>query len=310
MARHSQHCIRFSPAVPGEMLGSAEPDGAQIFLGNGGGQHPAGNIVSGDFLQLVRLGVRAASDPLIADSVAVIDHLIMRKLPQGDYWRRYHFDGCGQKADGAAYDGSGKCRCWPLLTGERGHYELAAGRDLQPLIQAMKQSSNEGRMLPEQLWDADDLPQAKMVRGRATGAAMPLCWAHAEYMELVRSRKDDVCFDRVELVYQRYATRKVASQVEMWTFAHQSHRVAKGETLRMITQAAAIVRWSVGGGVESSDVQVQDPAVGCWFVDLATDILAAETRVEFKFQWNRAWEGENFNVLITEVSPIHPPSTS
>lgn len=45
-------------------------------------------------------------------------------------------------------------------------------------------------MLPEQLWDADDLPDGKMKHGDPTGSAMPLCWSHAEYVSLVRSHKE------------------------------------------------------------------------------------------------------------------------
>ena len=64
----------------------------------------------------------------------------------------------------------------------------------------MEGFANEGGMLSEQLWDADDLPEGTMKRGDATGAAMPLCWAHAEYVSLVRSHKDGVCCDRIEPV--------------------------------------------------------------------------------------------------------------
>jgi glucoamylase len=78
-------------------------------------------------------------------------------------------------------------RSWPILTGERGHYELAAGRDPMPFIAAMEKFANAGGMLPEQLWDADDLPERHMKFGGPTGSAMPLCWAHAEYISLVRS---------------------------------------------------------------------------------------------------------------------------
>jgi glucoamylase len=65
----------------------------------------------------------------------------------------------GRKDDGSAFDGTGVGRSWPILTGERGHYELAAGRDPMPFIAAMEKFANAGGMLPEQLWDADDLPK-------------------------------------------------------------------------------------------------------------------------------------------------------
>src|SRR5208337_4029521 len=105
------------------------------------------------------------------------------------------------KVDGSAFDGTGVGRSWPILTGERAHYELAAGRDPLPYITAMEKFANQGGLLTEQLWDDDDLSNGSMRRGMPTGAAMPLCWSHAEYVTLVRSRHDGVVFDRVELAY-------------------------------------------------------------------------------------------------------------
>lgn len=151
-----------------------------ISIANGGGLNPGGNIIGCDFLHLVRLGIRDANDPIAHASIEVIDRVVKRNLPQGPCWRRYNHDGYGQKDDGSAFDGTGVGRSWPVLTGERGHYELAAGRDPMPWIMAMEKFANEGGMITEQLWDADDLPDGSMKRGRPTGAAMPLCWSHAE----------------------------------------------------------------------------------------------------------------------------------
>jgi hypothetical protein len=55
-----------------------------------------------------------------------------------------------------------------------------------PFITAIERFANDGGMITEQLWEADDLPDGQMIRGKPTGAAMPLCWSHAEYIELVR----------------------------------------------------------------------------------------------------------------------------
>ena len=89
---------------------------------------PADAIVSPDALALVRFGLRAADDPRIVDTVKVIDAELRCDLPQGPVWYRYTGDGYGEHADGAPFDGTGHGRPWPLLAGERAHYELAAGR--------------------------------------------------------------------------------------------------------------------------------------------------------------------------------------
>jgi glucoamylase len=292
------HYVRVTPAhldPPGQ---APDPDNAEYLVANGGGRHPARNIVGGDFLQLVRLGVRAADDSLVVDSLAVIDHVLKHNLPQGPGWRRYNHDGYGQKPDGSAYDGTGEGRCWPILTGERAHYELAAGRDPFPLIKTLEGFANEGGMLPEQVWDADDLAAGNLKRGGPTGAAMPLCWAHAEYVSLVRSHKDGVCFDRVEPVYQRYAKERRSSTIEMWTFDHPIMRIGAGNTLRLITPLSATIHWTSSGWMTAHDLEMHDTGVGCWFGQLPTAQLAVGARVDFTFRWGERWEGKNFRVTV------------
>jgi glucoamylase len=89
---------------------------------------PAALIASLDALAFVRFGLRAADDPRILNTVKVIDATLKVETPRGPAWHRYQGDGYGEHADGGPYDGSGVGRAWPLLTGERAHYELAAGR--------------------------------------------------------------------------------------------------------------------------------------------------------------------------------------
>jgi len=298
-----RHYVRLTPADPKQAVASPDPDQAEMNIANGGGKYPARNIVGGDFLHLVRLGVRAADDSLIVDSLAVIDQVIKRDLPQGPCWRRYNHDGYGEKADGSAYDGTGEGRCWPILTGERGHYELAAGRDPLPFIEAMEKFANDGGMLPEQLWDAEDLPEGKMKRGGPTGSAMPLCWSHAEYVSLVRSHKDGVCFDRIEPVYQRYAKAGTSSKIEMWTLVHQLQRIAQGKTFRIITEKAATIHWSIDGWVTANDLETRDAGFGCWFGDLPSAQLSAGTRIVFTLLWQEGWEGQDFEVMIDASIP-------
>jgi glucoamylase len=293
-----KHYIRINPADPEQPAQYCDPDTATIQIANNGGAHPARNVVSADFLELVRLGVRDARDPLMLDSLAVIDRVLKYDLPQGPCWRRYNHDGYGQKDDGSAFDGAGIGRCWPLLTGERGHYELAAGRDSRPFIQALENFANEGGMLPEQVWDADDLPEARMSRGRPTGSAMPLCWTHAEYLTLVRSRKDGVGFDRIEPVYERYVQNRTVSRMEMWTLAHQLQRIPQGKQLRIITATPATVHWSLDGWKTAKDVQTNDTGLGCWFADLPTAGLSSGARIDFTFHWQDRWEGRDFAVEV------------
>jgi hypothetical protein len=85
-------------------------------------------MVSLDALAFVRFGLRAPDDPRIVNTVKVIDATLKVETPRGAAWHRYQGDGYGEHPDGEPFDGRGMGRAWPLLTGERGHYELAAGR--------------------------------------------------------------------------------------------------------------------------------------------------------------------------------------
>ncbi|HEY5911752.1 MAG TPA: glycoside hydrolase family 15 protein [Verrucomicrobiae bacterium] len=293
-----RHFIRLTPAEPGDPGQTAEPDTASIRIANGGGLHPARNVVSGDFLELVRLGVRDALDPLIVDSVAVLDAVLKYDLPQGPGWRRYNHDGYGQKDDGSAFDGTGSGRCWPLLTGERGHYELAAGRDPLAFIRALEQFANEGGMLPEQVWDGEDIPAARMRRGYPTGSAMPLCWAHAEYLSLVRSRQDGVGFDLIPPVKERYASRSNGSRHEVWSFCHQVAQIPRGKILRVITAAPATLVWSGDEWQATHELETRDTGLGCWSADLETARCSPPARIVFTFRWRDKPEDRNFAVEI------------
>jgi len=296
-----RHYLRITPADPKKNHATAAPDTAEIQIANGGGSHPARNVIGGDFLHLVRIGVRPADDPDILASIAVMDRIIKRDLPQGPGWRRYNHDGYGQKPDGEAFDGTGEGRCWPILTGERAHYELAAGRDPMPFVRAMEEFANVGGMLPEQLWDAADLPDGSMKGGGPTGAAMPLCWSHAEYVSLVRSHRDGRCFDRIESVHQRYAKKKSRSTVEIWTFAHRLPRIATGKTLRLILEADALVSWTANDWATTHEVAAtRIDSLDLWFADLPVKKHPEAIKIEFTFFWNEAqrWEGSNESVVL------------
>ncbi len=295
-----RHYIRINPTDPEKPDPHADPNTTMLAVANGGGVHPARNIVGSDFLHLVRLGIRAADDPIVRDSIVVIDRHLKRDLPQGPGWRRYNHDGYGQKDDGTAFDGTGVGRCWPILTGERGHYELAAGRDPTPFIAAMEKFANEGGMISEQLWDAEDT--GGMRRGLPTGAAMPLCWSHAEYVSLVRSVHDGVCFDRVEPAFQRYVVDRVKNSHEIWSARHPVRRMPAGQILRIIAEADAAIVWSADNWTSTNKTDTAHlSALDLWFADLPTKDGPEGSVVEFTFFWkeNQRWEGRNYSVVVS-----------
>src|SRR5213594_2777669 len=296
-----RHYIRINPTDPQAPDPHADPNATLLQIANGGGLHPARNVVGGDFLHLVRFGIRSPNDQIVRDSIEVIDRVIKHDLPQGPAWRRYNHDGYGQKDDGSAFDGTGVGRCWPILTGERGHYELAAGHDPKPFIKTMEDFANQGGMITEQLWDADDLRDGRMKRGSATGAAMPLCWSHAEYVSLVRSRHDGVCFDRIEPAFQRYVVNPVASRYEIWSLRHPLRRVAHGKILRILVAAEATIVWSTDNWARTNRTDtIHESGLNLWFADFPTAELPVGSVIAFTCFWkcDQRWEGRNWQVNV------------
>ncbi len=146
-----RHYIRILPADVHDQSPDEDPDRARLTVRNHPAGHrvdfPAKEIVDAGFLELVRYGIRSPDDPLVVASLRVVDAVLKVETPFGPCWHRYNHDGYGQRDDGGPYQGWGTGRAWPLLTGERGHYELAAGRDPAVFIRTMERfaSSTGGR---------------------------------------------------------------------------------------------------------------------------------------------------------------------
>jgi glucoamylase len=262
---------------------------------------PAAHIVSPDALALVRFGLRAADDPRILNTIQVIDVLLRTDLPAGPIWRRYNEDGYGEHEDGSPFDGSGVGRSWPLLTGERAHYELAAGHpdEARCLLAALQAFSNDGGLLPEQIWDGNDLPERELFYGKPSGSAMPLVWAHAEYLKLCRSLADEKVFDMPPQTVNRYQGKSVTSAYTVWAFNQKIRTFPHRNILRLILPAPARVRWSVDEWATERENKTQDSTLNVHVLDLPTRRLPKGTRVRFSFYWLTVgpWEETDYTVM-------------
>ena len=182
-------------------------DGAKIEINSGGGSYDEREIVDAGFLELVRLGIKAADDPLVLKSIDVIDKLIKVDTPAGVGWYRYNHDAYGERADGKPYDGrSGVGRLWALLTGERGEYELALGKKAlaRKRLDALRGFANDGLMISEQVWDRRESPGPAFRFGAGTGSATPLAWSLAQFIRLAINIKRGRNIETPQIVAARY----------------------------------------------------------------------------------------------------------
>ena len=301
-----RHYVRLNPLQPGDALPVGDAGWRTLTVNNRAedldSAYPAREIVDAGFLELVRYGIRAADDAIIRESIRVVDATLKVDTPSGTCWRRYNNDGYGQREDGGPFVGSGKGRGWPLLTGERGHYEVASGRDARQYVRWLEGFATPTHLLPEQVWDEDDRPEQHLKRGRPTGSAVPLLWAHAEYIKLLRSVRDGRVFDLVPEVADRYVrNRSVLHKVQVWSIQHPSGSVQSGRTLRIHSENAFEVRSSLDNWATTTDTHSTSSNLGIDYCDI---VIPDNQRVSLQFAlfWTvaRRWEGRDFEVACTE----------
>jgi glucoamylase len=150
------------------------------------------SIVDTSFLELVRLGVLPPDDRAVTNSLKVVDDQLGENTPNGQFWHRYNFDGYGEQSDGTGWNfgfepGSQatRGRLWPLFAGERGEYEIAAGKNADARLTAMAATANQGDLLAEQVWDNSAPPG--FTPGTPSFSATPLGWTHGQYVRLAWS---------------------------------------------------------------------------------------------------------------------------
>ena len=198
------------PAKDGGLTG-------RVMLRNRNGETiPVSCLVALDFSWLVRLGLRKATDPRVVDTIKVVDALLRVETPSGAVYRRYNEDGYGEYDDGRPYDGNGVGRAWPLLTGERGHLALQAGEDPIEYLRTIHRCASPGGLLPEQVWDAEAIPERFLFPGRPSGSAMPLVWSHAEFLKLLIARREGHPVELLAAVRKRYGRRTPAAKYTRW----------------------------------------------------------------------------------------------
>ena len=251
----------------------------------------------------MRYGIRRPDDPLIVDSLKVVDHVLKSDTPNGPCWRRYNHDGYGQRKDGGPYMGWGQGRAWPLLSGERGHYELAAGRDVKPFIAAMEKFASIGGMLPEQVWDYDDVPELDLFLGKSSGAAQPLVWAHSEYLKLLRSAADGQVFDCLSCVKERYGVapgkRTFKNNLEIFQATRPIEKLAAGMTLRFVNPERFRVLYTIDDWKTQTTLESKPVGYAGFFADMPT-VAGQACKLVFTGYWPEQdqWLGRNFEVVV------------
>jgi glucoamylase len=186
-------------------------DGAPMEINSSSRIMDERRILDAGFLELVRLGIKGPRDPLIVESLALIDQMIKVQTPFGEAWYRYNHDAYGETATGGNYDGrNGVGRLWTLLTGERGEYDIVAGdlTSARKRLDTLAGFANDGLMIPEQVWDRMESPGPRFLFGAGTGSATPLAWSMAQFIRLAINIERGRNLETPRVVLERYSRRQ------------------------------------------------------------------------------------------------------
>jgi glucoamylase len=209
-------CVLILVTTTGQLGGAVASQGYYIRIDNNtdpndgyqlttsGGTWDERDIVDAGFFEFVRLGIRRADDPTIDRTVQIIDSTIRVETPNGPSFHRYNHDASGETFFGGPWLGEGIGRLWPILTGERGEYEVAPGRDASIYLDAMLHFANAGGMIPEQVWDRAEPTASHFSFGQGTGSATPLAWSMAQFIRLVVCSEERRIVEQPEIVAEHF----------------------------------------------------------------------------------------------------------
>ena len=274
------------------------PSGQYVRLSSDPDKRPTEGAIAPEFLELVRYGLRRPKDDRVLRSLQGVDGLLKVSLPAGPSWRRYAGDEYGEHDDGTPWDRTGRGRAWPVLTGERARHFFAMGLSASELVRTLEGFAGQGLMLPEQVWDAPDIPSRGLVFGQPNGSATPLGWAHAEYLELLVTIALAGFPDIVLPARRRYTEGHALEPDYIWSHNHQITKVAAGRRLQVQLPRPGAVHYTFDEWKTFAETDAVDTTLGVWIAEIPCNRLAKGTPFSWTAHYMTGWEGRNFDLTV------------
>ena len=274
--------------------------GASIGIANGGGSHDDRTVVDPSFLELVRLGIKAASATDVTSTLSVVDSELKVSTPEGPVWHRYNFDGYGETSSGGDYTGAGVGNPWPVLTGERGEYDVADGNlgGAQSMLATMAGAANSGYQIPEQVWGGPT-GTGGFTFGQPDNSSTPLMWAMAQYVRLAVDISAGHDVDTPAIVTQcvQQGTCPVTGSVkETVNVTVPVNTDASGDTVYLAGNLSALglgqSDWAANG------VPMTRLSAGKW---TATIDATADSTLSYKYDLGGSWNNVEKNADCADI---------
>jgi glucoamylase len=150
------------------------------------------------------------------------------------------------------------------------------------------------------VWDGADIPGRGLYRGRPSGSAMPLVWAHSEHIKLLRSLREERVFDMPPQPRRRYQLDGVRARHASWRPNQKIRQLSAGKILRIELTESAMVHWSRDNWRTSHDTPTVANAFGMHVADLDTADLAPGEAIVFTLYWSleKRWQDEDYRLAV------------
>ncbi|MDE2366535.1 MAG: glycosyl hydrolase, partial [Betaproteobacteria bacterium] len=166
----------------------------------------------------------------------------------------------------------------------------------------MVEMSGTGGMIPEQVWDSAAIPGRRLYPGRPSGSAMPLAWAHAEYIKLLASHRLGHPFDRPDATWERYHGIRPVSEYVFWLPQAPVHQIYAGNSLFIALHYPGLIHWGTDGWQHPADTKTTDSGLGLHFARIATNSLTSGQKLDFTFLnlESKVWADRVYSITVVD----------
>ena len=326
---------------------TGDPNAAISYsLGNGSGTYDQRSVLDAGFLDLVRLGILPANDPDVTATLPIIDKYIERSTPSGIGFYRYgttpteSVDGygdcyqpsgssCSTPGEPWPTTDTGTGHLWPVLSGERGEYEVAAGHYsfARSLLQSMQNMQSGQGLEPEQAWEDPPLPASPygsdpttasigFQPGEPAGSASPLTWAQAQYARLALDLSARHNLETPQIVTDRYVTHGMPGPLPVTITSPTPGSSVTTSTVTVTgttTPGATVDAEAVGsaGGAAATASTTADSSSGDWTLTLPTSFGETTITVTATLGRSTGYAQDNVSYFVlpgTQVLNVTDPA--
>ncbi len=159
--------------------------------------------------------------------------------------------------------------------------------------------------MPEQVWDSVPIAKYGLEPGRPSGGAMPLLWAHAEFLKLLVARAAGKPVELLKAIEERYAAKVPTAATWHWRTEARFDRLVEGRRLAVEDRQSFVLHFGFDGWQNLSERWATRGPFGLWSVTFTAEELKPYEELNFTRRLENGWEGADHCVTLGHESVTH-----